>query len=63
MLIAKRGEDAYISKLNDDAVQYIREHYIPYDKEFGTRGLGRKFNVDQETIRSIIKNETWIHDD
>ena len=63
LLIAKRGEDAYISKLNDDAVQYTREHYIPYDKEFGTRGLGRKFNVDHETIRSILKNETWTHVD
>ena len=61
LLRPKRGDDASWSKLTDEDVKYIREHYIPYSKEFGTRALGRKFNVDKETIRSVLKNETWVH--
>ena len=46
-------------KLTDDDVSYIREHYIPRDRQFGTRGLGRRFGVDHMTIRRIIKNERY----
>lgn len=56
----KYGEELYNSKLNNEIVKYIRENYIPYNREFGTRGLARKFGVDHETIRSVLNNETWI---
>lgn len=46
-------------KLTDDDVSYIREHYIPRDRQFGTRGLGRRFGVDHMTIHRIIKNERY----
>lgn len=55
------GEDTHIAKLDNEAVKYIREHYVPYDKNFGTRALGRKFGVDHDTIRSVLNNETWTH--
>lgn len=58
--VAKYGKDNYNSKLNEESVRYIRENYIPYNKEFGTRALARKFNVHHETIREILFKETWI---
>lgn len=61
LLRPKHGENATWAKLTDEAVQYIRDNYVPYSKEFGTRALGRKFGVDHDTIRSVLKNETWTH--
>lgn len=42
-------------KLTPDDVKYICDHYIPKHKEFGTRGLGRKFNVSQTAIRLVLR--------
>lgn len=47
------------SKLSSESVQYIRNNYIPYDREFGTRGLAKKFNVDHHTIIDVLNNSTW----
>ena len=60
LLHQKCGEDNPLSKLTNDQVTYIRENYISGDREFGTRGLARKFNVHHETVRSVLKNKTWI---
>ena len=34
--------------------QWIREHYIKGDSEFGQRALARKFGVDKTTIKAIL---------
>ena len=44
-------------KLSKDNVEFIRRCYIPRDREFGTRGLARKFNVTQSSIRYVLKSE------
>lgn len=46
-------------KLTDAQIRYIRENYIPYDKVFGKRALGKKFNIDKSVIDSIIKDKTY----
>ena len=56
----RRGEYSSNAKLTQEDVKYIREHYIPRDRKFGTRALGRKFNVDHSTIMNILKYETWV---
>ena len=53
------GTDNPSSKLTYEDGGYIRNNYVPYSNEYGTRGLGRKFNVDHETIRDIIRNNTY----
>ena len=63
LLHPRRGEDTSWSKLTNETVKYIRDNYIPYSKEFGTRALGRKFGVDHDTIRSVLNNKSWIHID
>jgi len=53
-----KGEDGNASKLTWEDVKYIREHYIPRNKLYGTRGLARTFNVDHTTIMSALHNES-----
>ena len=56
------GEACGHNKLTYNDVEFIRKNYIPYDTKLGTRGLARKFNVDHDTIRSILNYETWNYD-
>ena len=37
-------------KLTKEQVDYIKNFYIPYDNEFGSRALARKFNVTHHVI-------------
>lgn len=54
-----QGTDSTSSKLSYDDVIYIREHYISGDNIYGTRALGRRFNVSHETIRDVVNNNTY----
>lgn len=60
LIKVKRGKDSPSAKLTQDDVDYIREHYIPYDKEFGTRGLARKFGVTHVPIVDILNGKSWV---
>jgi hypothetical protein len=51
----------YARKLTNEDIDFIRANYIPRNREFGTRGLGRKFGVDHETIRDILAGRTYRH--
>lgn len=42
-------------KLSPDDRQFICDHYIPRDPEFGTRGLARRFNVSQTAISQVLR--------
>lgn len=55
----KTGEEKTNAKLNKDDIKFIRENYKPRDKKYGVRGLARKFDVHHETIRQVLKYETW----
>lgn len=54
------GDRNGMAKLSNEQVRYIRNVYIPYDKEFGQKALARKFNVCAETIKSIVHGKTFI---
>lgn len=54
------GESNHAHKLTIQDVNFIREHYILGSSEYGLKPLARMFNVSHSTIRSIIRNETWI---
>lgn len=55
------GERKKNSKLNEQAVQFIRSHYIAGDKEYGQNALARKFNVNRMTIKHVLERSTWKH--
>lgn len=43
--------------LSDDDVSFIRESYVPRCRKFGTRGLSRKYGVNQSVISTIVNNK------
>ena len=47
------------NKITPEQVRYIRNNYIPRHKEFGTRALGRKFDVSSTAISLIIKRVNY----
>lgn len=51
---AQKGCMNVHSKLTEDDVKWIREHYIPRDKEFGSRALAKKFNMNHSNISRLI---------
>ena len=55
------GENNHNAKLTWDEIQYIRDHYVPYSREFGIRSLARKFGVHRSWITDIIQNKAWIN--
>lgn len=41
-------------KLSSVNRKFICENYVPGDRQFGTRGLARMFNVSQPAIRQVL---------
>lgn len=62
LIISQKGEQRPGAKLTKEQVEYIRNNYIPKDKEFGCRALARKFNIHHKAISSIINNKAYIYD-
>ena len=53
---AQSGCDNIHSKLSEEDVIWIREHYKPRDKDFGSRALAKKFNMNHSNISRLINN-------
>ena len=49
------------AKLTNEDVIYIREHYIARDQVYGSRALGRKFNVNHGSILSIVNGTSYVN--
>lgn len=60
LLHIHKGADNCRAKLTNEMVEYIRNNYIPYDSEFGTRGLARKFNINHKTIVRILQDRAYM---
>jgi len=56
------GTKNHWAKLSAEDVDYIRENYKPKDRVFGSRALGRKFDVDHTTITSVAKGTAYKYD-
>jgi hypothetical protein len=55
----RTGKTPNNRKLTDDEIRYIRSNYIPRDKEFGARALGRKFGVSHVQIVRTLSGEHY----
>lgn len=53
------GEENSFSKLTEEDIRYIRNTYIPKDREFGCRALAKKFGVSHQNISRIVNNKIW----
>lgn len=48
------------TKLDWDAVRFIRANCIPRHPEFSMRALGHRFDVTHECIRKIVNHTSWV---
>lgn len=53
------GEDNPMAALSQEQADWIRKHYIPYDREFGSRALGRKFGISHMNVLNIVKGFSY----
>ncbi len=53
------GTNSRFSKLSQEDIDFIKRNYIPYDKDFGTRGLAKKFNVNHSIISELLNKKTY----
>ena len=61
LMLPRRGSDNEQAKLTVNDVRYIREHYQPGDKVFGSRALARKFGVDHMQIIRTARGEKYAN--
>ena len=61
LLHPRRGIDNPFSKLTYEDVIYIRENYISGDQIYGSRALGRKFNINHGSILDIINGISYVN--
>lgn len=54
-----RGEAHPGTTLTEDAVRFIRSHYVPCDLVNGREGLAKKFGVGVESISNIVTRRSW----
>lgn len=54
-----RGERVGGAKLTEQEIKEIRAQYRRYSKEFGGPSLGRRYGVAENTIRHVVRGETW----
>lgn len=57
--LCAEGSISKARKLSDEDATWIREHYIPRDKEFNMYKLSEKFGVSKRVIECIIHEETY----
>lgn len=55
---AKRTNNARC-KLSEEDVNYIKEHYIKGDAQYGGLALAKKFGVAHQTICAVISGQNW----
>ena len=48
-------------KLTDEQVRWVRENYIPGDKELGIRALARRLDISHVTLLKIIRGDRYKH--
>lgn len=48
----------HYTKISDEDVAFIREHYIPYSKDWSGAALGRMFGISRQQVNYIIKGMT-----
>ena len=58
-LLDNKREKNPSSKLLEKDIEFIRNNYIPNNKDYSYNALARKFNVSKTNIYLILKNKTW----
>lgn len=54
------GVNHSLSKLKQEDIKFIREHYKFRDKIYNTRSLAEMFNVSKSTINDIVLGKSYL---
>lgn len=46
-------------KLSEQDVRFIKENYVPRDKEYGAQALSKRFGVAHQTISAVAAGQNW----
>lgn len=55
------GEAHTHAALTEEAVRTIRRVYVPRHREFGCRGLARKYGVSHTVVSDVVLSKSWGH--
>lgn len=61
IVLGMSGPNSSSSKLSAEQVLWIRNNYIPKDKEYGCNALARRFKVSSQNISNIINCKSYIN--
>lgn len=50
----KSGERSNLSKISDDTLRYIKSIHKPFDKEFGTKALAKKYGINDAWLSNVL---------
>ena len=53
------GHEKRFHKLTEADVDYIRTHYVKYDRDLGGRFMAKLFNVSERAISAIVNDKAW----
>jgi hypothetical protein len=54
----KSGEASNCSKLDDTTIQFIKSIHKPFNKQFGTRALAKKYGVNECWLSDILNSQS-----
>lgn len=57
------GEKNGNAKITKEIAEEIRSTCTPGDKIYGIRALSRKYGIGVTTVRAIVNNKTWTHEE
>lgn len=61
IVVGMSGPNSSTAKFSAEQVLWIRNNYIPKDKEYGCNALARRFKVSPQNISNIINNKSYTN--
>ena len=50
----KSGERSNLSKISNDTLRHIKSIHKPFDKEFGTKALAKKYGINNAWLSNVL---------
>lgn len=57
----RKGTDNGRAKLDDSLVRYLRQMYVPNDREWGASAIARRLNMGVSSTHRMLTGAAWRH--
>lgn len=57
----RKGTDNGRAKLDDSTVRYLRQMYIPNDREWGASAIAKRLNMGISSTHRMLTGAAWRH--